>query len=128
MLHVDPLAPVSARAKRTGVILSAAAPASQLAVLLRYFRCRIDPQIAALGPHPRLTSRRGKPVTQEELSEYLGVSRTWYGLLESKKPVRVSLVLLDRLSKALMLDREERAKLFALALPELDFPHAPPSF
>jgi DNA-binding XRE family transcriptional regulator len=65
--------------------------------------------------------REGKK-TQEELAEYLGVSRTWYGLLESKKPVRVSLVLLDRLSAALMLTREERARLFALALPELDFP------
>jgi hypothetical protein len=97
-------------------------PSSQLTILLQQFRCRIDPEIAALGPHRRLPSRRGKPVTQEELAEYLGVSRTWYGLLESKKPIRVSLVLLDRLSSALMLTREERARLFALALPELDFP------
>jgi len=96
-------------------------PSSQLTTLLRHFRWRIDPKIDTLGPYPRLPSRYGKPVTQEELAEYLGVSRTWYGLLESKKPVRASLLLLDRLSAALMLTHEERARLFALALPELDF-------
>jgi len=104
--------------------MSGRSPSAQLTTLLRHFRWRIDPAIAALGPHRRLPSRRGKPVTQEELAEFLGVSRTWYGLLESKKPVRVSLALLDRLSAVLMLTHEERAKLFALALPELDFPHA----
>ncbi len=93
----------------------------ELTTLLRQFRWRIDPSTDALGPYRRLPSRRGKPVTQEELAEHVGVSRTWYGLLESKRPVRVSLVLLNRLSRALMLTRAERAKLFALALPELEF-------
>jgi hypothetical protein len=96
-------------------------PSPQLTILLRHFRRRIDGKSAALGPYQRLPCRRGKPVTQEELAEYLGVSRAWYSLLESRKPARVSIVLLDRLSAALMLTREERAKLFALALPELDF-------
>jgi hypothetical protein len=102
------------------VLRSRRSPSPQLTILLRHFRRRIDGKSAALGPYQRLPCRCGKPVTQEELAEYVGVSRTWYSLLESKRPVRVSLVLLDRLSAALMLTREERARLFTLALPELD--------
>jgi Helix-turn-helix domain len=96
-------------------------PSSRLRPLLRHFRVRIDPKERALGSHPRLPWRRGKPVTQEELAECVGVSRNWYGMLESEKPPRVSFVLLDRLATILMLSPSERAALFALAVPELDF-------
>jgi transcriptional regulator with XRE-family HTH domain len=58
-------------------------------------------------------------VTQEELAECIGISRAWYGLLESDKPVRASLIVLDRLAAALMLSRDERTTLFNLGLPEL---------
>jgi DNA-binding XRE family transcriptional regulator len=95
-------------------------PSSRLKALLRHFRVRIDPHQKALGPQARLPSRRGKSVTQEELAECIGVSRYWYGMLESEKPVRVSIFLLDRLARILMLSARERAMLFALALPELD--------
>jgi DNA-binding XRE family transcriptional regulator len=97
------------------------APSSRLKALLRHFRIRIDPNQNVLGPQPRPTWRQGKPVTQEELAECLGVSRCWYGMLESERPVRVSIVLLDRLANVLMLTVRERAMLFALAMPELDF-------
>jgi Helix-turn-helix domain len=123
-MSTDHSSPDSAAVRTMGTLQRH--PPSTLLILLRHFRKRIDPQIRALGPHLRLPSRCGKPVTQEELAEYIGVSRTWYGLLESKRPVRVSLVLLGRLSVALMLTREERARLFALALPELDFEGDPP--
>jgi DNA-binding XRE family transcriptional regulator len=96
-------------------------PSTQLSVLLRHFRVRIDPYQEVLGPHTRLPSRRGKSVTQEELAESVGVSRYWYGMLESERPVRVSITLLDRLARILMLSAGERAMLFALALPELEF-------
>jgi DNA-binding XRE family transcriptional regulator len=96
-------------------------PSAQLRVLLRHFRVRIDPDEKALGPQARLPSRRGRNVTQEELAECIGVSRYWYGMLESERPVRVSITLLDRLARILMLSAGERAMLFALALPELDF-------
>lgn len=82
---------------------------------------RIDPREKALGPQARPRPRRGKPVTQEELAECIGVSRAWYCMLESEKPVRASTLLLDRLASILMLSAGERAMLFALALPELDF-------
>jgi hypothetical protein len=42
-------------------------------------------------------------------------------MLESEKPARASIILLDRLASILMLTARERAVLFALALPELDF-------
>jgi hypothetical protein len=42
-------------------------------------------------------------------------------MLESERPVRVSITLLDRLARILMLSARERATLFALAMPELDF-------
>jgi DNA-binding XRE family transcriptional regulator len=96
-------------------------PSAQLRALLRHFRERIGPDKMALGPQTRLPSRRGKSVTQEELAECIGVSRYWYGMLESERPVRVSITLLDRLARILMLSAGERAMLFALALPELDF-------
>jgi hypothetical protein len=96
-------------------------PSSRLKSLLRHFRLRIDPREKALGSQDRLPSRRGKPVTQEELAEYIGVSRGWYCMLESDQPARASTFLLDRLASILMLSPRERAALFALALPELDF-------
>jgi hypothetical protein len=91
----------------------------ELKPLLRRFRTRIDPGTTMLGPNMRLPCRCGKRVTQEELAECIGISLTWYGKLESNKPVRASVVLLDRLAIALMLSQKERAALFNLALPEL---------
>jgi transcriptional regulator with XRE-family HTH domain len=58
-------------------------------------------------------------VTQEELAEAIGVSREWYGMLESAATTRTSTGLLLRLADALMVTPPQRAKLFALAVPEL---------
>jgi DNA-binding XRE family transcriptional regulator len=96
-------------------------PSSRLKALLKHFRLRIDPRENALGSQARLPSRRGKPVTQEELAECIGVSRARYCMLESDKPARASIFLLDQLASILMLSARERAMLFPLALPELDF-------
>jgi transcriptional regulator with XRE-family HTH domain len=87
---------------------------------LRDIRQRIDPQAPALGSYARLPSRRGRPVTQEELAEAIGVSRVWYQMLESSAKIRTSTALLDRLSRTLMMTPEERAELFQLAMPELN--------
>jgi DNA-binding XRE family transcriptional regulator len=100
-------------------------PSSDLRALLREFRDRIDPSETALGPQPRPPWRRGKPVTQEEIADSIGVSRNWYGMLESEHPPRASIVLLDRLATILMLSVDERTMLFARALPELDFSQQP---
>jgi transcriptional regulator with XRE-family HTH domain len=91
----------------------------RLKVFLRGSRQRIDPQIRRLGDYGRLPVRWGRPVTQEEMAEAVGVSRVWYALLESGTTIRTSTKVLDRLAIVLMLDPSERARLFHLAVPEL---------
>jgi transcriptional regulator with XRE-family HTH domain len=57
-------------------------------------------------------------VTQEELAEYLGVSRSWYARFESGAPAAFSIPLLNRLGDILLLSPSERAELVRLAKPE----------
>jgi transcriptional regulator with XRE-family HTH domain len=92
---------------------------SQLGELLKRCRTRIGHERASLGPYLRLPVRIGKVITQEEVAEAVGISRQWYGLLESNHRVRVSSAVLTRVADALMMDVTERATLFRLALPEL---------
>jgi transcriptional regulator with XRE-family HTH domain len=90
-----------------------------LKTFLRDQRQRIEPQIRHLGDHQRLPVRWGRPVTQEEMAEAVGVSRVWYAMLESGTTIRTSTKVLDRLANALMLDPAQTARLFRLAMPEL---------
>jgi transcriptional regulator with XRE-family HTH domain len=88
--------------------------------LLKQFRLRIDPDQTKLGPYERLPWRRGRAVTQEELAQFLGVSRTWYAELESNAEARTSPALLNRVAVLLMVTPQERAVLFCSAFPELE--------
>jgi DNA-binding XRE family transcriptional regulator len=87
--------------------------------LLRGLRGRVDPDSRTLGQHERLGTRRGRPVSQEELAEVVGVSRCWYAMLERGEPVQPSIAMLSRLAAALSATRDERKTLYALAIPEL---------
>jgi transcriptional regulator with XRE-family HTH domain len=80
---------------------------------------RIDPQIRYLGDFARLPVRWGRPVTQEEMAEAIGVSRVWYAMLESGTQLRTSPKVLERLAVVLMLVPAERARLIYRAMPEL---------
>jgi transcriptional regulator with XRE-family HTH domain len=91
----------------------------ELALFLKFLRQSVDPDVRNLGPYPRLPSRLGKRVTQEELAEAIGVSREWYAMLESAATTRTSTGLVERLADALMVTPQQRAKLFGLAVPEL---------
>jgi transcriptional regulator with XRE-family HTH domain len=91
----------------------------QLNLFLRGRRQRIDPQIRMLGDYERLPVRWGRPLTQEEMAEAIGVSRVWYTMLESGTTIRTSTKVLDRLATVLMLDPAERTRLYHLAMPEL---------
>lgn len=82
-------------------------------------RRRIDPAAKMLGGYERLKSRRGRPVTQEELAEAIGVSRGWYARLESRKLAQPSVSMLHRVAEVLMVTPNERAVLFCLAIPAL---------
>ena len=72
----------------------------------------------SLGPWQRLPIRRGRPVTQEEVAEALGISRNWYRRIESGEAA-ASTRLLGRLAKIFAFSPEERTKLFVLGIPEI---------
>jgi transcriptional regulator with XRE-family HTH domain len=91
-----------------------------LGSLLKSLRQRIPRTADTLGPSKRLPSRCGRPVTQEELAEVVGVSRGWYRMLESGATVRPSIQLLGRLAQTLSLSVEERSTLFALGMPAIN--------
>ncbi len=86
---------------------------------VRQRRMRLAPDSRSLGAQPRLPARIGKPVTQEELAEHLGISRQWYARFERGAPAAFSTLILNRLADLLLLSPAERAKLVRLAIPEL---------
>jgi DNA-binding XRE family transcriptional regulator len=86
---------------------------------LKTLRLRLDRDVNMLGKHERLSTRRGRRISQEEIAEAAGVSRCWYAQLEAGAPINPSLSLLDRLAGALNATPRERAMLFKLAIPEL---------
>jgi transcriptional regulator with XRE-family HTH domain len=91
----------------------------ELATFLKTLRLRIPPDSTTIGSWRRLPKRLGRPVSQEEIAEALGVSRNWYRRLESNSHVRASIKLLDRLARTYAVTPEERKQLFFLAIPEL---------
>jgi transcriptional regulator with XRE-family HTH domain len=91
---------------------------SELARFLKFLRQRIDPEARHLGVFVRHPCRLGKRITQQEIAEAIGVTREWYALLETAPTTRASTALLNRLTDALMVTPEERARLFELAVPE----------
>jgi transcriptional regulator with XRE-family HTH domain len=93
----------------------------EFGAFLRKLRQRIPPQTATLGSWKRLPIRCGRPVTQEEIAEAVGVSRNWYRRLESGAGVRASMKLLDRLANTVVFTPEERTTLFVLAIPEMGY-------
>lgn len=86
---------------------------------VRERRLRLPHESPFLGDQPRLPSRVGKTVTQEELAEHLGISRQWYARFEAGASAGFSTQLLGRLSDLLLLPARERAELMRLALPNL---------
>ena len=91
----------------------------QFGSYIKTFRLRLSKDATALGSYSRLPCRVGRFVTQEELAEAIGVSRSWYRMLEGEIGIRTSFELLFCLSDALMLSRSENAHLFRLAFPEV---------
>jgi transcriptional regulator with XRE-family HTH domain len=96
--------------------------AESLGALLREYRRRLHPQMTVLGDVVRRPDRVGKPVTQEELAEAVGVTREWYQKLERRGEVNASAGLVSRLADVLMLDDAERIALLQAAIPVLRTP------
>ncbi|TPW31248.1 helix-turn-helix transcriptional regulator [Pararhizobium mangrovi] len=86
--------------------------ARDLADFVRACRERLTPQAIGLPVTPR---RRTPGLRREEVAQLSGLSTTWYTWLEQARDVAVSAAALDRLARALRLQRAERAYLFELA-------------
>ncbi|MBV8163261.1 MAG: helix-turn-helix domain-containing protein [Candidatus Eremiobacteraeota bacterium] len=79
----------------------------ELRSLLRELRSRL------------VSPRLGRAVSQEELAEWIGVSRNWYAALERGCPISPSISMLSRLAETLNATPDQRAMLFQLAIPAL---------
>jgi transcriptional regulator with XRE-family HTH domain len=88
---------------------------TQLRSFLVRTRARISPQSVGLPAD----GRRFVPgLRRREVAELIGVSDDWYKRFECGR-ARLSIAALARLAAVLLLDADEKARLFALARPEL---------
>jgi transcriptional regulator with XRE-family HTH domain len=84
----------------------------ELGEFLRSRRERIAPQQVGVTYNGR---RRTPGLRREEVAQLSGVGVTWYTWLEQGRDIHVSEQVLAAIARTLMLDRDERAHLFALA-------------
>lgn len=84
----------------------------ELTRFLKTARGRIAPGEVGLPAGER---RRAAGLRREEVASLSGMSVTWYTWFEQGRDVKLSAAMLERLSAALRLPREEREYLFALA-------------
>lgn len=90
------------------------APVTELGEFLRSRRDRITPQDAGVNSYGR---RRVPGLRREELAQLAGVSVTYLTRLEQGQSQNASDSIIDALARALRLDADERAHLYALAHP-----------
>jgi len=84
----------------------------ELGNFLKSRRNKIQPSQFGL---PNGVRRRTPGLRREEVAQLAGVSLTWYTWLEQGRPINVSDQLLESLCRVLLLTKEERNHLFALA-------------
>lgn len=89
-------------------------PVSELGEFLRSRRDRLTPEAAGVRTYGR---RRVPGLRREELSQLAGVSLTYLTRLEQGQSRNASDAVIEALARALHLDPDEQAHLFALARP-----------
>lgn len=89
-------------------------PVAELGEFLRSRRDRITPDEAGVYSHGR---RRVPGLRREELAQLAGVSVAYLTRLEQGQSQNASDTIIDALARALQLDPDERAHLYALAHP-----------
>ena len=89
-------------------------PVTELGEFLRSRRDRLTPEVAGVRSYGR---RRVPGLRREELAQLAGVSVTYLTRLEQGQSQNASDAVIDALARALRLDPDERAHLFALARP-----------
>jgi transcriptional regulator with XRE-family HTH domain len=88
----------------------------ELREFLKAARQRVKPEMHGFL---RGSRRRTPGLRREEVADLIGVSAAWYTLFERARERRVSMHMLDRISKALLLSDEEKLHLYSLAIPEM---------
>ncbi|MFF4952862.1 helix-turn-helix domain-containing protein [Streptomyces chattanoogensis] len=88
---------------------------SELTRLLRSWRERVNPDEVP-GFSARYGRRRKHGLTQTEVADLVGVSLRWYNKLETGTPGAYSDDFLDRVSRVLLLDDDERHALYVYAV------------
>lgn len=86
-----------------------------LSEFLKTQRSKIQPNMVGL---PTGSRRRTPGLRREEVAQLAGVSTTWYTWLEQGRDIQVSPSVLDAIANALLLNRDERNYLYALASTE----------
>ncbi|MCH6264479.1 helix-turn-helix transcriptional regulator [Neobacillus citreus] len=86
-----------------------------LSEFLKAKRSKLLPQMVGL---PSGSRRRTPGLRREEVAQIAGVSTTWYTWLEQGRDIKVSASVLDAISDALQLNKDEKKYLYALALEE----------
>lgn len=89
-------------------------PVTELGEFLRSRRDRLSPEAARVSSYGR---RRVSGLRREELAQLAGVSMTYLTRLEQGQSQNASDSVIEALARALQLDPDERAHLFALARP-----------
>ncbi|MGE5722025.1 MAG: helix-turn-helix transcriptional regulator [Sphingomonadales bacterium] len=84
----------------------------ELTRFLKAARARISPSEVGLPP---CTRRRAQGLRREEVASLTGMSVSWYTWFEQGRDVQLSAHMLERLSRTLRLNSDEREFLFALA-------------
>lgn len=89
---------------------------AKLRAFLQTARANVQPESHQLPVRQR---RRTPGLRREEVAELAGVSTAWYTLLETARSRRVSMRMLDRVAKALMLSDADKLRLYSLTFPEM---------
>lgn len=84
----------------------------ELSRFLKAARAKLAPSEVGLPPGER---RRTRGLRREEVATLAGMSVTWYTWFEQGREVQLSAPMLERLSRTLRLNPNEREFLFALA-------------
>lgn len=86
-----------------------------LSEFLKTKRSKLQPQMVGLPTGGR---RRTLGLRREEVAQLAGVSTTWYTWLEQGRDIKVSISVLEAVSDALRLSKDEKKYVFGLAFEE----------
>jgi transcriptional regulator with XRE-family HTH domain len=88
----------------------------ELKLFLRSRRARLSPDTYGISRSER---RRTPGLTRDEIAQLAGIGTTTYTFLEQGRKINVSAQLLEKLSRVLQLNSQEKRHLFRLAIGDL---------